>query len=599
MRKLTSKKSFWLILSLLFTIPTILSLLKPGYFNMHDDLQMMRLLQMEKCLKDAQIPCRWVPDMGYGYGYPLFNFYPPLPFYLGMIPRFFGISFVWSAKLLFVFQHVFSTLAMFALAVALFNPFSAFLVTIFYSYAPYHALDTYVRGALNESFAFIFFPLLFLYAYKIIKEKKKTKPILLLALSFTGLILSHSIMVLAITPFLAVWVLYLLVTEKKLLLTGPKTIRFPATSALKSTFFSIFGWIKDLNFPLILKFIYSGLLAIGLAAFFFFPLLLELQYVQLESMFKGYYSYIVHFTSINQLFFSRFWGFGASVWGQEDQMSFQVGHLHWISSLLILLPIIYYFIRKKKINKTALLTLLFTALAFFAAFLTHEQSSFLWRLFPPLQKAQFPWRFLTVSTFFFSFPIAFLPEILKKQKPLIKKLTYITTLFILISLNLSYFKPGASGPITDEQKFSGRAWMLQQTSGIYDYLPRWAYIAARAEAGDLIDEIKGEVEIQNKKKGTDWFSFDAKVKDSEAKLTLAQLYFPNFKIYDQEDELAFDIESELGRMVLKLPPGDYQIRVQMEDTPVRTASNLITLFSIGLLVYFFKKTCPKSQKKKR
>src|SRR3972149_11191211 len=58
-------------------------LFTPGYFNMHDDLQMMRQLEMEKCILDGQIPCRWVPDMGYGFGFPLFNFYPPLPYLVG------------------------------------------------------------------------------------------------------------------------------------------------------------------------------------------------------------------------------------------------------------------------------------------------------------------------------------------------------------------------------------------------------------------------------------------------------------------------------------------------------------------------------------
>ncbi len=589
------KKHRWLIFSLLITLPTVFYLLKPGYFNMHDDLQMMRLLQMEKCIKDAQIPCRWVPDMGYGYGYPLFNFYPPLPFYLGLIPRLLGISFVWSTKLLFVFQHLASGLAMYLFASAIFGPVSGFLATAFYSWAPYHALDTYVRGALNESFAFIFFPLLFLYSYKLIKEKRKIRPLLFLSLSFAGLMLSHSIMVLMIVPFLALWVLFLLLTEKKLFLPDLKTIRLPQTTGLKSFLFPLFGWVSDINFSLIFKFLLSGLLAIGLASFFFFPVIFENKYVQLDSMFRGYYSYIVHFTSINQLFISRFWGYGASVWGQEDQMSFQVGHLHWMVSL----PIAFFALRrffktkKPKIKKETIFVLFFISMAFFGAFLTHERSTFMWNFLPLLQKAQFSWRFLTVATFFFSLSVVYLPGLISKLKPSLRKNIYLSLLIILLALNFSYFRPGQFGPITDEQKFSGRAWMLQQTAGIYDYLPRWASTAAKGKAGDLIDEIEGEVDITNKQKGTDWFSFDALVKNNEAKITLAQHYFPNFKIYNGDQELVFDIEPELGRMTFELAPGEYKIRTKLENTPVRSASNLITLFSLALTAYLFYKTCPK------
>ena len=71
---------FWPVLLLVLIIPTFSFLIKPGlYWNMHDDMQLVRQLEMDKCLKDGQIPCRWTPDLGYGYGYPLFNFYPPLP----------------------------------------------------------------------------------------------------------------------------------------------------------------------------------------------------------------------------------------------------------------------------------------------------------------------------------------------------------------------------------------------------------------------------------------------------------------------------------------------------------------------------------------
>ncbi|MGB6881820.1 MAG: hypothetical protein WBD86_00765, partial [Microgenomates group bacterium] len=81
LRKISSNPNFWpIVVVLVFAILAGRSLIfQSGYFNMHDDLQMMRQLEMEKCFKDFQIPCRWVPDMGYGFGFPLFNFYPPLP----------------------------------------------------------------------------------------------------------------------------------------------------------------------------------------------------------------------------------------------------------------------------------------------------------------------------------------------------------------------------------------------------------------------------------------------------------------------------------------------------------------------------------------
>lgn len=105
--RLSDKKEGFSFLVLLSAFLASRWLFKPGYFSMHDDLQMMRQLQMEKCWQDRQIPCRWVPDMGYGFGYPLFNFYPPLPYYVGQVFRWLGSSFTGTAKLLLLFSFSF------------------------------------------------------------------------------------------------------------------------------------------------------------------------------------------------------------------------------------------------------------------------------------------------------------------------------------------------------------------------------------------------------------------------------------------------------------------------------------------------------------
>ena len=84
----------WYVLIVIFTIPTVWNLLKPGFFPMQDDLQAFRVQQMDKCLDDFQIPCRWVPDAGYRYGYPQFNYYPPFPYYVGVILHRVGFQYI-------------------------------------------------------------------------------------------------------------------------------------------------------------------------------------------------------------------------------------------------------------------------------------------------------------------------------------------------------------------------------------------------------------------------------------------------------------------------------------------------------------------------
>src|SRR5258706_9180913 len=77
----------------------IFPLFHTGLFSMHDDEQVARLYEMYLVISNAQIPPRWVPDLGFGFGFPLFNFYPPLVYYLGSLFHLLGFSFITSTKI--------------------------------------------------------------------------------------------------------------------------------------------------------------------------------------------------------------------------------------------------------------------------------------------------------------------------------------------------------------------------------------------------------------------------------------------------------------------------------------------------------------------
>src|SRR3712207_5820218 len=49
----------------------------------HDSLiHLYRLVELDHLLRQGLFFPRWMPDLVYGYGYPLFNFYAPLSAYL-------------------------------------------------------------------------------------------------------------------------------------------------------------------------------------------------------------------------------------------------------------------------------------------------------------------------------------------------------------------------------------------------------------------------------------------------------------------------------------------------------------------------------------
>jgi hypothetical protein len=294
-------------------------------------------------------------------------------------------------------------------------------------------------------------------------------------------------------------------------------------------------------------------------------------------MFQNYYHFSVHFVSLKQLFISNFWGDGPSVWGTADGMSFSVGYLHWGIALLTLLISIITYLKKRQVNW--LIPTLFL-LSTLSIFLTHEKSTPIWNLVSIIQKIQFPWRFLNISTFLTSLLAGTIVSHFKHPHT---KLALLSTICVAIFIiYLPKFTPVTFGPINDDQKFSGKAWINQVTGGIYDYLPKTSLHAATSPAKEFIDNInlpETEYRITGAKKGTDWMFFNIKLPKTST-VSVSILYFPGFQVLVDNHIVGSHPDSELGRITFDIPSGEHQIYIKLHDTTIRQVSNIISLFSI-------------------
>ena len=90
------------IVVIVFSVFTVLPFLKSGFFPIHDDTQVARVYEMAKGLADGMLPVRWSADLGYGFGYPVFNFYDPLPYYVGGIIENAGFNALLATKAMMV-----------------------------------------------------------------------------------------------------------------------------------------------------------------------------------------------------------------------------------------------------------------------------------------------------------------------------------------------------------------------------------------------------------------------------------------------------------------------------------------------------------------
>lgn len=550
MRKIFRSSLFIpIILLLIFSIPSFKDTLTVGYFSMHDDLQVIRQLVMDKCFQDGQVPCRWSEDMGYGYGYPLFNYYPPFPYYLGEVFRPFSLPYVDIVKVLVVLSFLASGLTMYLLAREFWGKWGGLLSAILYVYAPYHAVDIYVRGAMNEAWAMVWFPVIFWLLYKLIMTNKWI-----------------------FVPWLAIFTAFLMLSH------NPTLMIFAPGALLWSVF-----WIwQSRNLSVITKLMGSALWALGLAAFFTIPVILEQKDAHVETLVMGYFNYLAHFANINQLFISRFWGYGPSVLGPGDGMSFQIGQFHWI---LTLVSLIVALMVARKNQRIALLIILMFFMTGLYTFMTHEKSSFIWSRLPQLEFLQFPWRFLTLTVFGMSFlggSLVWLASSFGFKR--LQVIFAIVVAFGTIYFYMPFFHWDKHWPwVTDSVKLSGELWKQQITAGIFDYLPKSAPRPPGGPPNGYIELLTGKAEMQEIIKN----SIDQEYKVSVSKDAVFQIntyYFPGWKYFVNGKETVLSLDEELGRPVFKLPVGEYSIIARFTNTPVRLLGNTLSVLSwLGLV----------------
>ncbi len=154
-------------------------------------------------------------------------------------------------------------------------------------------------------------------------------------------------------------------------------------------------WHKGMTRSNLIAIGLGPVIGIGLSAFYWLPVILERKFLNnfSEAVTSGYFSFENHFVYPEQ-WFSTTWGFGGSVIGPNDGMSFQVGLL-----FMICIPLSLLLFRKLSIPQRKFVTINLVC-GFLALLLTTSITTSLYHSIPILSFVQFPWRFLGPATLF-------------------------------------------------------------------------------------------------------------------------------------------------------------------------------------------------------
>lgn len=500
-----------------------------GFFPTHDgEWAIVRLSEMQREVKDFQIPPRWSDYLNHGFGYPLFSFTYPLPYYLGIAVRIFGFGLTDTIKILFAGSVFLSAFFMFFLGKELLGNYAGFIASLFYIIMPFRLVNLYVRGSLGESLSFVLFPLLFLLAIRCIKNPTKNT-LVLSSLILSLLPLTHNVSALLFFPLFLFFFYTILFFSK-----------------------------KNIKVYTVHYFLPVVLLGLGLSSYFLIPAIFEKKYIllsqiKLSDLTKNFLTLSDYISSTGSL---------------GIRPSFQLG---WEAVFAFFIGLVSVSIHKKVREKYRFLILFFCISVSLLVFLTQKASHGFWTI-PPLSWIDFPWRILTPLSFLIALSTIFL---FFHQ---ITRIIGVCLVFIAIVHNLSYAKPEGRIFRPDDYYATNDATTTSQD----ELMPIWVSQKPKNRYETKVNILQGEAVTSDISFQSNTIRFEVSAK-TPSTIQVNTIYFPGWKFFLDEEEIPITYDNPKGLIQLTIKEGNHRLKGKFTETPIRVLGNMMTLVS-GMLI---------------
>ncbi len=603
------------LLICLLGLVAVQPLLKPSMTCSDDGGHyLIRFVELDHCLRQGSLWPRWTPDLVYGYGYPLFNFFPPLSFYPAEFFHLLGLSFAqaWNAAL--ALYILLAGMTTYLFVKDLFGEKAAWVAAVAYIYAPYQLYNALNRGNLGEALALPLLPLI-LWAFRRLLLRGKIRYLVLSALSYAALILTHNVIGLVFTPFLLLYVggLWLLNIR------SPKVVEVSRDRGVGGSVGRPSPNLRpppnlrpspNLRIPRSLVLIGAALLlALGVSAFFWLPAFFEKQWVKIHLAFTpAGMNYHYNFLSLGELL-SPPSSVHTSLMNPAPPRSLGLAQL--ALALLAMAGWWSFKDREKRLN-----VLFFSFVLISLMFMVLPQSVAVWDHLPLLEYVQFPFRFLGIASLAAAvlagaaiqrisdcrFSIAdFLnrkSEIgnrkLGSRKPLPIAGIVLAVEALIVAFSLPWLYPRYCYA-TEGLSIANLA-QLERGLGVIgatsagEYLPIWVK-EAPSESG-LEAMYRAGAPIERLEPSS--LPEGALLTSAEYGLTSADIliesprsfravfnafYFPGWRVYVDGKQVPIVPTEPYGLISFEVPAGESNLQVRFQDTPLRLAAKALSVFS--------------------
>ena len=502
------------------------------WFEQHEGTRyFIRLVALARNLVAQGGHPTWIPELAGGHGYPLFGFYSPGALYLAL--PFLWLGPVAALKCVLFLATTLGAFGLYLLGERLHGPAGGVIVAALGVTAPYALSDLFVRGDIAEYVAYFAAAWLLLVAVRTADRGARTADLALLAIGYGLFIPLHTVSALLYSGVLAGLLVAMTIAQRQ----DPRAL---------------------------LRYGAAIVLGLVIAAWYWLPALAERGEVHQEVLREGYFDFHRSFLT-DPVFAPRR--------ATEAPM-----YLGWPLLLGAALGLAASWVRKERRAETWALLALGAVLTVLTTAVTRP----VWETVPLLSYTQFPWRLLGPASLVLACAAGHIARVLPpfpgRRLGMAAPVALVFAFSMTPDSRLLIPLPVERADLDLDHMAQTRLEMV----GYGEYAPRSMPLDAPPPPGEPLATFRDGQPSEVTAAARTGVTFEATVHSPMGgELTLSQLDFPGWTVGVDGTPVPHT-HDEKGRIVITVPEGSRRVVWRFTDTPVRTASKVLTL--VGLLV---------------